>query len=158
MHCILLDMIKPGFGWRSHWRSLTWPLSAGGTCWPGRASRQSGSRYHRGESSSPRACSPPADLRHCFLIRKILDYNTAANSLSTLTVRVEGLLDFPESEGQLPHPVHAAPHAPCGQVHLGGGRRRPEAVSVEVVAGEILTVVITRHVVNVNLSESRYGQ
>ena len=78
--------------------------------------------------------------------------------ISTLTVRVEGLLDFPEPEGQLPHPVHAAPHAPGGQVYLGGGRRRSEAVRVEVVAGEILAVVVTRHVVNVNLRESRYGQ
>ena len=55
--------------------------------------------------------------------------------ISPLTVRVEGLLDFSEPEGQLPHPVHAAPHAPGGQVHLGGCRRRPEAVRVEVVAG-----------------------
>ena len=68
-----------------------------------------------------------------------------------LTVCVVILLNFPKSERQLPHPVHATPHPPRGEVDLGGGGVGPEPVRVEVVAGQVLAVIITGHIVNVNL-------
>lgn len=68
-----------------------------------------------------------------------------------VSVRVVVFLDFPKSEGQFPHPVHAPSHAPGGQVDLGRGGVGPEAVRVEVVAAQILTVVITCDIVNMNL-------
>ena len=69
-----------------------------------------------------------------------------------LTVGVEIFFNFSKSECQFPHPVDAAAHAAGGEVHLGGGGVRAEAVRVEVVAGEVLPVIVAGHVVYVDLA------
>ena len=68
-----------------------------------------------------------------------------------LTVCVVVLLNFSKPKSQLPHPVHPATHPSGGEIDLGGGGVRPEPVSVEVVAGEVLAVIITGNILNVNL-------
>ena len=71
-----------------------------------------------------------------------------------LTVGVVVFFYFPESERQFPHPVHASPHAPGGEVDLGGRGVGAEAVGVEVVARQVLTVIVAGHVVNMNLEHN----
>ena len=68
-----------------------------------------------------------------------------------LTVGVEIFFNFSKSECQFPHPVDAAAHAAGGEVDLGGGGVGPEPVRVEVVAGQVLAVIITGNILNVNL-------
>ena len=68
-----------------------------------------------------------------------------------LTVGVEIFFNFSKSECQFPHPVDAAAHAAGGEVDLGGGGVGAEPVRVEVVARQILAVIITGHIVNMNL-------
>ena len=68
-----------------------------------------------------------------------------------LTVGVEIFFNFSKSECQFPHPVDAAAHAAGGEVDLGGGGVGPEAVRVEIVAGQVLAVIITGNILNVNL-------
>ena len=67
-----------------------------------------------------------------------------------LTVCIVVFFDLPKSEGQLPHPVHPAPHSGA-EVHLVSRPRGPEPVGMEVVVGEVLAVVVAGHVVNVHL-------
>ena len=69
-----------------------------------------------------------------------------------LTVGVEIFFNFSKSECQFPHPVDAAAHAAGGEVDLGGGGVGAEPVRVEVVAGEVLPVIIAGHVVYVDLA------
>lgn len=47
-------------------------------------------------------------------------------------VGVVDLLDAPVAEGQLPHPVHAAPHA-RRQAQVSAGRRGWEAICSKVI-------------------------
>ena len=69
-----------------------------------------------------------------------------------LTVGVEIFFNFSKSECEFPHPVDAAAHAAGGEVHLGGGGVGTEPVRVEVVAGEVLPVIVAGHVVYVDLA------
>ena len=71
-----------------------------------------------------------------------------------LTVSVVVFFNFSESKGELPHPVDAASHAPGGQVDLGGRGVGPEPVRVEVVARQVLAVIITGHIVNMDLEQN----
>ena len=68
-----------------------------------------------------------------------------------LTVGVVILLNFSKPKSQFSHPVHAAAHPAGGEVDLGGGGVGPEPIRVEIVAGQILTVIITGNILNVNL-------
>ena len=54
------------------------------------------------------------------------------------------LFDAPVPEGQLAHPVDAAPHS-RGQAQVGVGRRRMEAVRRKVVITETHTAQIHQH-------------
>ena len=68
-----------------------------------------------------------------------------------LTVCVVVLLNFSKPKSQFSHPVHAAAHPAGGEVDLGWGGVGPEPIRVEIVAGQILTVIITGNILNVNL-------
>ena len=68
-----------------------------------------------------------------------------------LTVSVVILLNFSKPKSQFSHPVHPAAHPAGGEVDLGGGGVGPEAVRVEIVAGQVLAVIITGNILNVNL-------
>ena len=84
-------------------------------------------------------------------IRPLLFLSGSEQSGHVVSVQVVVLLDLPEPECQLPHPIDATPHARRRDVHVVGGRRRPETVGREIVVCQILSVVVAAHVVDVDL-------
>ena len=70
------------------------------------------------------------------------------NRLDVTGVRLIDLLDPSIAECEFSHPIHAPSHSAC-HANVSGGRA--ETVGGEVVGREILTIIIGRHVINVDL-------
>lgn len=86
-------------------------------------------------------------------VQPLVAFVRAEQIVDTVAVRVVDLFDAAVAEGQLAHPFDAAANA-RRQRQVGVARvdvAVVEAVGGEIVCGQVLAVVVGRHVVNVNL-------
>ena len=81
----------------------------------------------------------------------ILQYlNLDILTSDVIPIRLIQFFDPSISECEFPHPVYASSDA-GGEAESGVGRRSVKSVGGEIVASQLLAVVVRRHVVDVNL-------